>query len=69
MGLHEPEKSGLKFGKILIFNSLDDYARGLFTGFRAFEAEGLNGIAVEWPPENGVGLGLRDRILRAAGAL
>lgn len=66
MGLHEPE---FKFGKILIFNSLEDYARGLFTGFRNFEAEGLNGIAVEWPPENGVGLGLRDRILRAAGAL
>lgn len=68
MGLHYNNYLKI-FKKVLIFNSLENYARGLFTGFRAFEAENLNGIMVELPPESGVGLGLRDRILRAAGAV
>ena len=63
MGLAPPLTD---FGRILCFETLENYARGLFAGFRAFESEGMTGIVAEWPPEFGVGLGLRDRILRAA---
>ena len=64
IGLHEPKKI---FKKVLIFNSLDSYARELFKSFREFEADGLQGIIAELPDdETGVGLGLRDRILRAS---
>ena len=69
IGLHEPDKN-FNFKKILIFSSLEDYARELFKSFRDLEAENLQGIIAELPEdESGVGLGLRDRILRAAGAL
>ena len=54
------------FGRVLRFDSIENYARGLFAGFRALEAEPCRGIVVEWPPSVGVGLGLRDRIRRAA---
>lgn len=65
MGLVPPP--GL-FGRSLRFDSVENYARGLFSGFRALEAAGLQGIVVQWPPSGGVGLGLRDRIRRAAQA-
>ena len=59
MGLTVPPAH---FGRALRFESVENYARGLFSGFRALEAEGLLGIVAEWPPASGVGLGLRDRI-------
>ena len=62
MGLAVPPA---RFGRVLRFESVENYARGLFSGFRALEAEGLLGIVAEWPPAAGVGLGLRDRIRRA----
>lgn len=62
MGLTVPSA---RFGRALCFESVENYARGLFSGFRALEAEGLLGIVAEWPPDAGVGLGLRDRIRRA----
>ena len=62
MGLAVPPAC---FGRVLRFESVENYARGLFSGFRALEAEGLLGIVAEWPPAAGVGLGLRDRIRRA----
>lgn len=62
MGLTVPPAH---FGRALRFESVENYARGLFSGFRALEAEGLLGIVAEWPPDAGVGLGLRDRIRRA----
>ncbi|MCR5347801.1 MAG: threonylcarbamoyl-AMP synthase [Fretibacterium sp.] len=62
MGLSEPPAG---FGHILQFTSAENYARGLFTGFRTLEAA-WRGIVAEWPSEAGVGLGLRDRIRRAA---
>lgn len=65
MGLTEPPAS---FARSLCFESAENYARGLFAGFRALESAGLVGIVVQWPPESGVGLGLRDRIRRAAQA-
>ena len=63
MGLRTPP---LSFARTLCFESVENYARGLFTGFRSLEAEGLRGIVVEWPSAAGVGLGLQDRIRRAA---
>lgn len=65
MGIHEPE--GEFAGKI-IFASYPDYARGLFSGFRELETQGLSCILVEWPEDDsGINEGLRDRIMRAAG--
>ncbi|MBQ7734016.1 MAG: threonylcarbamoyl-AMP synthase [Synergistaceae bacterium] len=65
MGVHEPAK---KFAREIIFNSYDDYARGLFSGFRELEGQGLPCIIVEWPEDDsGINEGLRDRIIRAAG--
>ena len=62
MGLAVPPA---RFGRALRFESVENYARGLFSGFRALEAEGLLGIVAEWPSAAGVGLGLQDRIRRA----
>lgn len=63
IGVSEPPA---RFARALRFTSMEDYARGLFAGFREIEAAGLDGIVVELPPTDGLGLGLRDRILRAA---
>ena len=65
MGLTSPSAP---FARSLRFDSPENYARGLFAGFRAMESAGVLGIVVQWPPASGVGLGLRDRIRRAAQA-
>jgi len=66
MGIDEPKDLDKK--KAIIFDSLGNYARGLFSGFRKFEAENVSCIAVQWPDyEFGLSEGLRDRISRAAG--
>ena len=65
MGLTPPPVS---FARSLRFDSTENYARGLFAGFRALESAGVLGIVVQWPPAAEVGLGLRDRIRRAAQA-
>lgn len=67
MGLHSPPEN-LNFKSVIIFNSIENYARGLFSGFRNFEKEGIQIVVAEWPSGEGIGLGLRDRISRAAGA-
>jgi L-threonylcarbamoyladenylate synthase len=54
------------FALTILFDSEDSYARGMFAGFRHFEAEGLRHIVVEWPRSQGIGLALRDRIKRDA---
>ncbi len=48
------------------FDSLEGYGRGLFSALRELEKEGLL-ILAQWPPEEGIGRALRDRISRAAG--
>ena len=62
MGLTLPSAP---FARSLRFDSPENYARGLFAGFRVMESAGVLGIVVQWPPASGVGLGLRDRIRRA----
>jgi len=53
------------FARTILFESEENYARGVFSGFRQLEAEGLN-IVAEWPRPLGIGLALRDRIKRAS---
>jgi len=62
MGVNPPPA---EFARVILFESEDSYARGIFAGFRQFEAEGL-GIVAEWPKPYGIGLALRDRIRRAS---
>ena len=69
----DPAKSGFmgvnpppaEFARVILFESEDSYARGVFAGFRQLEAEGLS-IVAEWPKSQGIGLALRDRIRRAS---
>ncbi len=66
MGVDKPKDLDMK--RAIIFDSLGNYARGLFSGFRKFESENVSCIAVQWPDyEFGLSEGLRDRISRAAG--
>jgi L-threonylcarbamoyladenylate synthase len=62
MGMTPPP---IPFAQTVLFDSPESYARGMFAGFRRFEAEGLRHIVVEWPRPEGLGLALRDRIQRA----
>lgn len=66
MGLDDPENFKTA-GKIL-FSSVSDYARGLFSWFRKFEKGNFQCVIVQWPEDNsGLSEGLKDRISRAAG--
>ncbi|MBQ9574968.1 MAG: threonylcarbamoyl-AMP synthase [Synergistaceae bacterium] len=72
MGIDDPKGSVLsepiKYVRKIIFTSTANYAHGLFAGFRKFENENISSIVVQWPDDiTGLGAGLRDRILRAAG--
>ncbi len=49
-------------------SSLDDYARALFTVLRDADEAGVKRLYLPWPRPEGLGLALRDRIARAAGA-
>ena len=66
MGMNPPP--GINMDRALIFTSAENYAHGLFSGFRKLEAEDVPCIAAEWPEDgSGISEGLRDRISRAAG--
>lgn len=68
MGMNPP--SSVNMSRAIIFTSAENYAHGLFAGFRKLEAENVSCIAVEWPEdETGICEGLRDRISRAAGTI
>jgi len=51
----------------IIFNSVENYARGIFACFRSMEKIGVSCIIAETPNEHGIGRALKDRLLRAAG--
>ncbi len=55
------------FKSPVIFENVNNYARGLFFAFRELENQDITRIFVEWIPDSGIGRGLRDRISRAAG--
>lgn len=62
MGISSPPA---EFASVILFESEESYARGIFAGFRQLEAKGLT-IVAEWPKPHGIGLALRDRIRRAS---
>lgn len=49
------------------FRTVEDYARGLFSALRHLERSGVDLIVAQWPRGGGLGLALRDRLLRASG--
>ncbi|MBQ9904216.1 MAG: threonylcarbamoyl-AMP synthase [Synergistaceae bacterium] len=52
----------------VLFDSEEDYARGLFSAMRKLESENVECINLQWPDDDkGICLGLRDRILRSSG--
>jgi L-threonylcarbamoyladenylate synthase len=53
----------------IIFNSVENYARGVFACFRSMEKIGVSCIIAEVPSQFGIGHALKDRLFRAAGCL
>lgn len=48
------------------WGDLDELARRLFAGLRWLDAEGVTVIVCPMPPEQGIGVALRDRLRKAA---
>lgn len=65
IGIHKPDD--FTFKKYVIFDNIENYARGLFFAFRELEVQNINAIFVESVNNSGLGRGLQDRILRASG--
>ena len=65
MGVSEPCCTPMKKIK---FRDNAEYARELFRAMRALEKSGVSVIYAEIPEERGIGLALKDRLVRAAGA-
>ena len=64
MGVSEPNGNPTKKIK---FRDDAEYARELFRAMRALEKSGVSAIYAEIPEERGIGLALKDRLVRAAG--
>lgn len=64
MGIAEPNGAPAKKVK---FRDAEEYARELFRAMRALEKSGVSVIYAELPGERGIGLALKDRLIRAAG--
>ena len=64
MGVSEPAGNPAKKIK---FRDDAEYARELFRAMRALEKSGVSAIYAEIPEERGIGLALKDRLVRAAG--
>ncbi len=52
-----------------VCHNLEEYGRELFRFFRLCDAEGISIIYCELPSNEGLGRAIRDRLMRAAGAL
>ena len=64
IGLHAPMNAG--FELVHVASDVDAYARALFDFLRRCDAAGVDTISCEWPPGEGLGGALRDRLLRAS---
>lgn len=53
--------------RTILFDSMESYARGLFSALRELEKDGSGLIVAQWPDSHGIGLALRDRLRRASG--
>ena len=51
----------------IIFNSVENYARGIFASFRSMEKIDISCIIAEVPNQSGLGYAIKDRLFRAAG--
>lgn len=60
--------SDLSGAKLLLDagGELRDFARSLYSWLRRADAEALDVLVVELPPDEGLGVAIRDRLLRAA---
>lgn len=47
------------------FESLDSFARGIFSSFHSFDENGCRAILAVLPPARGLGVAIRDRLSRA----
>jgi L-threonylcarbamoyladenylate synthase len=54
--------------KVILFDSLEHYARGLFMAMRYLEKKGVKVIVADYPVKEGLGLAIRDRLYRASSA-
>jgi len=53
----------------IMFEGVENYARGIFASLRSMEKIGVSCIIAEAPNNSGIGLAIKDRLLRAAGLL
>ena len=65
MGMREPP---LKPVRKIIFRSIEEYARRLFSSLRELERCGADVIVAELPEGDGLGEAVKNRLIRAAGA-
>jgi L-threonylcarbamoyladenylate synthase len=68
MGMREPVGVPVQPHKKVIFESLEDYARELFSTLREFERCGGEMIVAELPDEKNLGRAICNRLKRAAGS-
>ncbi len=52
---------------VSICQSIEEYARALFSFFRACDREGISVIYCELPEQKGLGRAIHDRLMRASG--
>jgi L-threonylcarbamoyladenylate synthase len=52
--------------QLLAARDAQDYARGLYTALRAADDMGLTLVLAVLPPAVGIGIAIRDRLMRAA---
>ena len=63
LGMRKPS-SGVD--DVILFESLEHYARGLFMALRYLEKRGVEVIVADYPKKEGLGLAIRDRLYRAS---
>jgi hypothetical protein len=63
LGLSQAAREALL--ETVSFESLEAYARGMFSSFYAFDQAGCRAILAILPPAEGVGVAVRDRLGRA----
>jgi L-threonylcarbamoyladenylate synthase len=66
MGLKEPPCDLDTSHKKAVFNSMDEYAKELFSKLREFESSGGEIIIAQLPDEGDIGSAIRNRLERAA---
>lgn len=53
----------------VVFKNITDYARHLFLQFHRADKEGISTILAYYPPPEGIGLALRNRLIKASGGI